>query len=255
MSLPLAGRGIVVTRPIDQSATLAQGIRDAGGTALVFPAIEIHPVASEALTRQIDQLHECAAAIFISPNAARYGVEAVRARREFAAHLTLYALGPGTARALAQQGLHDAITPAGHDSEALLALPGLQNLACQRMVIFRGVGGRALLADTLKARGARVEYAECYQRVRAHTDVAPLLQQWSEGNVHAVTITSAETLHNLAALLGDAGSANLRITPVFVPHEKIAGAARQFGIHPIITTAGGDAGLLSGLITWFQTHA
>lgn len=255
MSFPLAGRGIVVTRPIDQSATLAQGIRDAGGTALVYPAIEIHPVESEALTLQIDQLHECAAAIFISPNAARYGVEAVRARHEFPPHVTLYALGPGTARALSQQALHDVITPNGHDSEALLALPGLQTLAGQRMVIFRGVGGRELLADTLKARGATVEYAECYQRVRAHTDVAPLLQQWSAGGVHAVTITSAETLHNLAALLGDAGSANLRTTPVFVPHEKIAEAARQFGIHPVLTTAGGDAGLLSGLITWFQTHA
>lgn len=255
MSRPLAGRGIVVTRPIDQSATLAQGIRDAGGTALVFPAIEIRPVDSKALTRRIDQLHECAAVIFISPNAARHGVQSVRARREFPTHLKLYALGPGTAHALAQQGLQNVVTPDGHDSEALLALPGLQNLADQPVVIFRGVGGRALLADTLKARGATVEYAECYQRVCARTDVAPLLQRWSVGGVHAVTITSAETLHNLAALLGDAGSLHLRITPLFAPHEKIAEAARQFGIHPVITTKGGDAGLLSGLITWFQTHA
>ena len=255
MSLPLAGRCILVTRPAAQSAALAQGIRDAGGAAWVFPAIEIHPISSDALARQIGHLHEFDAAIFISPNAAQYGAAAVRARHEFPPHLAVYALGPGTARELARQGLPDVTQPDGQDSEALLALPQLQSIAGQRIVIFRGVGGRAWLADALQARGAEVEYAECYRRVRPEADAAPLLRQWSVNGVHAVTITSAETLHNLAALLGEVGAAYLRITPVFTPHEKIAEAARQFGIAQVIATAGGDAGLVSGLITWFQTHA
>ena len=255
MSLPLAGRCILVTRPAAQSTALAQGIRDAGGAAWVFPAIEIHPVSDAALARQIDHLDEFDAAIFISPNAAQHGAAAVRARRAFPPHLTVYALGPGTARELARQGWPDATQPDGQDSEALLDLPQLQLIAGQRIVIFRGVGGRAWLADTLKARGAEVEYAECYRRVRPEADATGLLQQWSQNGVHAVTITSAETLHNLAALLGEVGAAYLRITPVFAPHEKIAEAARQFGITQVMATAGGDTGLLSGLITWFQTHA
>ncbi len=255
MSLPLAGRCILVTRPAQQSAELAQGICDAGGEALVFAALETQALSGESLAARIKRLHEFDGAIFISPNAAHHGVAAVRAQRSFPGQLEIYALGPGTARELASQGVPDAIQPAGQDSEALLALPQLQDVAGKAFVIFRGAGGRALLAETLKTRGARVEYAECYRRVRPTADATPLLQRWSSGGIHAVTITSAETLHNLAAMLGEEGADYLRTTPVFAPHEKIAAAAREAGIRQVIVTAGGDAGLLSGLMTWFQTHA
>ncbi|MEQ1592372.1 MAG: uroporphyrinogen-III synthase [Thiobacillaceae bacterium] len=255
MNLPLAGRCILVTRPAQQSAELARSIRDAGGEALVFSALEIQPLTSAALAASIDHLDEFDGAIFISPNAACHGVAAVRAQRHFPIRPEIYALGPGTARELASQGVPDAIYPDGQDSEALLALPQLRNMAGKAFVIFRGEGGRDLLADTLKARGARVEYAECYRRMRPTTDATPILQRWSSGAIHAVTIASAETLHNLTVMLGETGAGYLRTTPVFAPHEKIATAARAAGIRQVIVTAGGDAGLLSGLMTWFQTHA
>lgn len=255
MNLPLAGRCILVTRPAQQSVELAQGIRDAGGEALIFSALEIQPLTSTALAASVDHLDEFDGAIFISPNAAHHGVAAVRAQRDFPGQLEVYAQGPGTARELASQGVPGAIQPDGQDSEALLALPQLQSLAGKAFVIFRGEGGRVLLAETLRARGARVEYAECYRRVCPATDATPLLQRWLSGGIHAVTITSAETLHNLAAMLGEEGAEALRATPVFVPHEKIAAAVREAGIRQVIVTAGGDAGLLSGLMTWFQIHA
>ena len=254
MSLPLAGRCILVTRPAAQAAALAQNICDAGGEAWLFPAIEIQPVSDDTLTKQIEHLHEYDVAIFISPNAAQHGMAAVRARREFPPDVRVFALGPGTARALGREGLPDITQPDGQDTEALLALPQLQSVNHQRIVIFRGVGGREVLADNLKARGATVEYAECYRRTCPVADAAPLVQQWSGGGVHAVTITSVETLHNLGTLVGETGGACLRTTPVFAPHEKIVVAARQRGIQQVITTAGGDAGLLAGLISWFQTH-
>lgn len=255
MSLPLAGRGILLTRPIEQTAALAQGIREAGGEAVIFPAIKIVPVKDAALAACIDQLHTFDAAIFISPNAARHGLAAINAQREWPLHLKVYALGPGTARELAQQGLATVMQPDGQDSEALLNLPQLTTAVNQRWVIFRGVGGRELLADTLQARGAQVLYAECYRRVRPDCDAQPVIQRWSAGHIHAVTIHSAETLHNLASMLGEAGIKLLRTTPVFAPHEKIAQAARALGIQQVIATAGGDAGLLAGLLTWFQAHA
>ena len=255
MNLPLDGRSIVVTRPIAQAETLAQGIREAGGDALVFPAMEIVPISDAALVAHIDQLHTFDAAIFISPNAARHGLAAIKAQREWPEHLNIFALGPGTARELDQYGLTEIIQPDGQDTEAMLALPQLNNVAGQHIVIFRGVGGRELLADTLRARGAQITYAQCYRRVRPERDTQPLMQRWRAGQIHAVTIHSAETLHNLAHMVGEPGLAHLRSTPLFVPHEKIAQAARALHIQQVIATAGGDAGLLSGLITWFQAHA
>lgn len=252
MTTPLAGRVILVTRPAHQSAALAEGIRAAGGEPLVFPALEIVPVDPEALAPLLQRIGDYHLAIFISPNAARFGVAALRACGPLPQGLAWFAVGPGTARTLAGLGVTGVTTPAGQDSEALLALPQLEAVVGKRIAIFRGVGGRPLLADTLRARGAQVDHVECYRRQCPATDASPLRGRWAE--VSAVTIASVETLHNLMHLLGAEGAALLRASPLFVPHEKIAAGARAAGMAQVVVTAGGDAGLLQGLINWFREH-
>lgn len=252
MNAPLAGKVIVVTRPAHQSAALAEGIRAAGGEALLFPALEIVPVDTRSLAPLLSRLSGFDMAIFISPNAARFGMAAIRESAAMPENIEVFAVGPGTAKTLETLGLSGVTVPPGQDSEALLALPQLQQVTGKRIAIFRGVGGRPLLADTLRARGATVDYVECYRRRCPDADAGPLLQRWTE--VSAVTIASAETLHNLATLLGDSGTGRLRATPLFVPHAKIAEAARMAGMTEVIVTAGGDAGLLQGLINWFREH-
>jgi uroporphyrinogen-III synthase len=251
---PLAGRTVLVTRPAHQAAALAQAIRAAGGEAFEFPALAIAAVPLEALGGALAQLAAADIVIFISPNAAQFGMAAIRAAGALSASPRIFAVGPGTARVLAEQGVADIVTPVGQDSEALLALPQLQDVAGRRVVIVRGEGGRALLADTLAARGAAVSFLECYRRVRPVADAAPLLARWQAGGIDAVTVTSAETLHNLAALLGEGSAPLLARTPLFAPHEKIAEAARRFGIAQVIATPGGDAGLVDGLINWFRNN-
>ncbi len=252
MTQPLAGRTVLVTRPVHQAAGLVQAIRAAGGEAVEFPALAIEAVPAAALTASLAQLSKADLVIFISPNAAQFGMAAIGTLPPAAA---IFAVGPGTARALAAQGVPGVITPAGQDSEALLALPQLQAVAGRKVVIVRGVGGRPLLADTLTARGAEVHFLECYRRVCPAADAAPLLARWQADGVDAVTAASAETLHNLAALLGEAGRPLLARTPLFVPHEKIAEAARRFGLHRVVATPGGDAGLVDGLINWFRNNS
>lgn len=252
MTGALAGRTVLVTRPAHQAAALVQGVHSAGGTAFEFPALAIEAVALAQLAAPLAQLAAADLAIFASPNAAEFGIAAIRAGGRLPAAVTLFAVGPGTARALQAREPRQVITPAGQDSEALLALPQLQQVAGKRIVIVRGVGGRALLAETLRARGAQVDFLECYRRIRPAADAAPLRAHWQGGGIDAVTVASAETLHNLAALLGEPGAALLATTPLFAPHEKIAEAARRFGIAPVIATPGGDAGLLDGLVNWFR---
>ncbi|MGK2951382.1 MAG: uroporphyrinogen-III synthase [Thiobacillus sp.] len=251
MSEPLAGRTVLVTRPAHQSAALARMIGAAGGTAFEFPALEIEAVPLDELTGALMQLAAADIVIFISPNAAQFGMGAIHT---LPAAIQVFAVGPGTARALQAHGLGNIITPDGQDSEALLALPQLADVAGKRVVIVRGVGGRTLLADTLRSRGAQVDFMECYRRVCPRADAAPLLARWQAGGIDAVTVTSAETLHNLAVLLGESGRPLLLRSPLFAPHEKIAAAARRFGIAQVIATPGGDDGLLTGLLNWFRNN-
>lgn len=252
MSAPLAGRTVLVTRPVPQAAALAEAIRAAGGTAFEFPALAIEAVPPPELDAALARLACADIVIFISPNAAQFGMAAIRAAGGLPPAAAVLAVGPGTARALAAQGVDGVIVPAGQDSEALLALPQLADVAGRRVVIVRGAGGRALLADTLAARGAQVDFIECYRRGVPRADARPLLARWQAGGIDAVTVTSAETLANLAALLGEAGTPLLLRTPLFAPHEKIAEAARRFGIAHVIATPGGDTGLVDGLINWFR---
>ncbi|BCK86412.1 uroporphyrinogen-III synthase [Sideroxyarcus emersonii] len=246
--LPLSGLNIVITRPRAQAVDLARRIEQLGGTPLSFPLLEIEPVGDpQALHEQLSRLQQTDLAIFVSPNAVHYGMEAIRAAGGLPRSLQVATVGQGSARALHEQGVAQVLAPSGRsDSEALLALPELQQVAGRRVMIFRGNGGRELLGDTLRARGATVEYIECYRRSKPELDVAALLAR----QPHAVAVSSSEALAHLRELLGPSGRAGLMAMPLFLGHERIAEAARQQGWQHIYVTGAGDDGLLSGLVAW-----
>ncbi|MEW6314053.1 MAG: uroporphyrinogen-III synthase [Pseudomonadota bacterium] len=253
-ALPLAGRGIVVTRPEAQARALNTAIREAGGNPIAFPVLEITDVADlREINVLIDRLDQFDLAIFISPNAVNKAMNLIRARRELPATLQIAAVGSGSQRELKHYGVNECIAPKRRfDSEALLELPELQDMRGKRVVIFRGDGGRELLGDTLVARGAALEYAECYRRGKPNLDAAPLLKMWARNEIHAVTVTSSEGLHNLFDMVGKLGQQWLKKTPLFAQHERIAGFARELGVAQVIVTASGDDGLLLGLKRWFN---
>lgn len=249
----LSSVGVLVTRPAAQAAGIATLIEAAGGTPVLFPTIEIvEPEDPARLAAVITRLAEFDIAIFISANAVQHGAAAMRRHwPHLPGNLALVAVGPASARALAQQGLGGAVVPAdGADSEALLELPLLTDVAGKRIVIFRGQGGRELLAETLRARGAQVEYAECYRRALPRVDPAALLARWQRGDIDIVLATSREALENLRALLGPAGEALLRATPCIVASERIAEVARAFGMHAVMARAADDRALVAALEAW-----
>ncbi|MGZ9080046.1 MAG: uroporphyrinogen-III synthase, partial [Burkholderiales bacterium] len=155
---PLAQRGIVVTRPAAQAAGLARLIEERGGRAILFPVLEIVDVADRGpMNALIDRLETFDIAIFISPNAAARAMSAIRARRELPQGLQIVAIGGGSARELERRGIRSVTVPQLRaDSEAALELPVLSEVRGKRIVIFRGVGGRELLRETLTERGAIV---------------------------------------------------------------------------------------------------
>ena len=253
MRQPLKGRSIVVTRPAHQSQALARLIRNAGGRAVLFPAIEIRDIEDPGpFTQLIDRLDDFDLAVFVSPNAVERGMSVISARRKFPRRLQVAAVGGGSVRTLERFGITGVIAPQGRsDSEALLELPALAAMSGRRVVIFRGAGGREALGEALRGRGAAVEYAECYRRVRPALDAAPLLEAWSRQGIDAVVVTSSEGLRNFTDMIGPGGRERLPDTPLFAPHPRIAEAAHGLGVRKVIVTGPGDEGIVTGLSAYF----
>lgn len=250
---PLSGRGIVITRPREHAVALADLIRAAGGDPILFPTLEILPPDDPAaVAGVIARLSSFQLAIFVSPTAAARGCAMVSASA-WPAGLRVAAVGAGTAKTLERLGYREVISPPGEaDSEALAALPELQNLGNCAVVIFRGQGGREWLKARLEARGARVEYAECYRRARPAADAHGLLARWQRGGIEAVSITSAEGLENFIAMLGPTGKGYLCATPVFVPHPRIAAAGRELGVRQVLVTGPGDDQTVAEMSAFFS---
>ena len=115
------------------------------------------------------------------------------------------------------------------------------------MLIFRGGGGREVLADTLRARGAAVDCVDCYRRAAPQSGAHGLVEVLRQGRAHALTLTSSEGLDNLCAMLDPEARGLLQRVPAFVPHPRIAAHARELGFHAVATD-GADAGLIAGLL-------
>ncbi len=239
MAAELSGRAILVTRPRAQAAGLARLIEQAGGQAHLFPAIEIEEVPPPAA---LGRLEEFDLAIFVSPTAVAKAMPHVRKLPRVAA------VGAGTRRQLEKHGVADVIAPStGADSEALLAVAELQNPAGLRIAILRGDGGRALLGETLPARGARVEHVTCYRRLRPQ---APA-RAWRAGELAAVTVSSGQGLANLFEVLD---AALLRATPLFVPHARIAEQARTLHAREVVLAGHSDEEMRDALVAYFRAH-
>jgi uroporphyrinogen-III synthase len=248
----LAGRRIVVTRPAGQNERLAEMIRAEGGEPIVFPVLEILDLEdTRGLVAAADRLDDYDLAVFISPNAVDKALNVILARRAWPRRLRAATIGRASEKALARYGVTDVTAPSGRfDSEALLALPQLDDVRGWRVVVFRGDGGRELLGDTLRERGATVDYIECYRRVRPNADVGPLLKRWGRGEIDAVTVSSSEGLRNLYDMLGKLGQAWLKRTPLLAPHARIAENARALGCERVIETGPADEGLCAGLVAF-----
>lgn len=247
----LDGTGIVITRPRAAAEALAAELVHAGARPFVFPALAIEELPwSDELDARLGRLREASWAVFISANAVEKGLAAAQRHGAWPASVRVAAVGEATAQALRDAGFRDVLAPRErHDSEALLALEPLQRVSGQRIVIFRGEGGRERLREGLEARGAKVEYVECYRRVRPASDPGPLLAAWSRGEVHAVSALSGDTLDNFLAMIGPQGERYAAATALLVPHEAIAAhrAARRFA--RTLVTGPGTAALIEALAT------
>lgn len=246
---------VVITRPRAQAEELARLVAASGRTPVVLPLLEIAALADQSqLAQVLAGLDGYALVAFVSPNA----IDAAFAHIErWPAGVRLAVVGEGSRAALVRHGIDEAeivcpADPAHSDSEHLLKLLDLSNLAGRRVLIVRGESGRELMADGLRAAGVLVETVAAYRRSvprltpQMTASLAGLLEQQNDW-----IITSSEALRGLLDLLrqmdADKAVAKMQQQHLIVPHARIAETARALGLFRVTLTGSGDERLLAAL--------
>lgn len=261
---------VVITRPLAQARPLAARVAALGREVELLPLLEIAPLPDQsglraALERLCAPVPAYTMVAFVSPNA----IDAAFAHiKQWPAGVTAAVVGEGSRLALAAHGVTPdkvhIVSPAdnGHsDSEHLLQTLDLAGLKDQPVLIIRGESGRELMADGLRAAGARVEVVAAYRRSvpqltpALEATLRRLLAQPTQA--HDWIITSSEALRGLLALLEELDTKNSGTSPpcvvsmqqqhLIVPHARIADTASNLGFSRLTLTGSGDERLLAAL--------
>ena len=248
---PLANCRVLVTRARHQAVDLIAAIEGAGGTAVPFPAIEIQGRNADIIAQEQAALPKPDLAIFSSPNAVEFGLEAVGPEG-----VRMAAIGPATQAAIERAGRRvDLFSDSGFDSEHLLAEPELQAVRGKIIRIVRGDTGRRLLAEVLRERGATVDYVSVYRRLPARHSpeaLAEIERTWRSGGIDCATIMSVETLEHLLSILPEYCRNALKTTPLVTPSKRVIQTAAEKIPAAQTTLAPGPlaADMLRALIAW-----
>ena len=257
---PLFGRRIVVTRSREQAGELLEMLQGLGADAIPSPTIRIMPADDPG---PLDQAVADAAAfdwiVFSSVN----GVDAFMNRLASASDLRqlkgvrLCTVGPSTASRLLHYGIRADLTPAEYRAEAVIeAMAGAGSLAGVRVLLPRADIGRDVLLDGLTKAGALVTDVVAYRTVLAQGDTGgrDIYRMLLDGQIDAVTFTSASTLRNFAQIHGLEQAADLlRGTVVASIGPVTAEAGDQLGISTtVMPTHYTVADLVDALVEHFR---
>ena len=136
------------------------------------------------------------------------------------------AIGPGTARALAEHGITADIVPERYVAESLVQ--ALAELPVRRALVARAREARDVLPDALRARGAEVDVLELYETV-AEPLSPPALAAARAADY--ITFTSSSTVRFFLEAAG--GSAELSPTTRIVSIGPVTTATlREHGLEP-----------------------
>ena len=135
---------------------------------------------------------------------------------------TVAAIGPGTARALAEHGIRADLVPERAVAEGLVE--ALADVDVRRALVVRAREGRDVLPDALRARGAEVDVLALYETVAEPLDAETAR---AAARRDYVTFTSASTVRFFLAAAG--ALAGPRIASI---GPATSAALREAGLEP-----------------------
>lgn len=193
---------VINTRPIERAAPLTQCLQAAGLSVIEMPMLTLQARAATDEDRHMMRqwlAGDYQALVIVSPTAAASGLamwQALEVERQIAnnTELTgpalmalevpshLIAVGDATAAVLNNAQLPVASfqvrQPSIANNEGMLAMPEIESLqAGDKLLIWRGLGGRRLLVDTLQARGVHIDSIAWYERIMPD-DAQNQYEQW-----------------------------------------------------------------------------
>ena len=248
----------MVTRPAHQASQLIALLEQAGAQTYCQPLIEIAALNNPtAAIERVKALPQTDIAIFISQNAVTHGMNLIALHGGLPSNVKLATVGLGSATLLEQLAHRavDIMPLDNYNSEGLLSHPALQNITNKSITIFRGLGGRNVLADTLRERGAKVEYAEVYQRHCPDIDLQQLEVLWQTRPIDTICITSGEGIENLITNISKKAapkqlSADILNTQLVIVNKRLEPLVAKYGFTKpaIITDNVSDTAIVDAII-------
>jgi uroporphyrinogen III methyltransferase/synthase len=193
---------VVVTRAVAQAQRFSQLLEAAGARVIEAPAIVIGPPATwEPLDAALGALADFTWVVFTSTNgvlmvdrrltALGRGWAALSGRR-------VAAIGPATADALREHGVHVEVVPAEYRAEGLVSRLRPLLTPADRVLLPRAAQTRDVLVTELRALGVRVSEVAAYATRRVEGGAARLADALAAGAIDVVTFTSSSTARNFA---------------------------------------------------------
>lgn len=227
----LHGLRVLNTRPEAQGQALNQTIQRAGGQAIHCPTLTISPTLATHWLPLLPPLLIVQYAIFTSVNAVHYFFDGLENNAmAWSNQITVIAIGKSTEKALKSRNRVVHFIPAKADSEHLLALPALQQIKNNTVLLIKGEGGRGLIPETLAARGANLISVNVYRRTIPELNSNELAHLWQNDAIDIIVFTSQEAMHNLFVLLGKEATEWLQQKPCLVISPRLAKEAAILGI-------------------------
>ena len=244
---PLHGKTVVVTRARAQASGLAVELRGLGAEVVELPAIRIKERTGEPeVMDAVRELTDYSLVCLTSPNGVRVIFDALAAEgldaRSFG-HATVAAIGPGTARALAERGIKADVVPDKFVAEALVEALAEVEVEGKKVLVARAAEAREVLPDALRERGAELDVVSLYETVREEPDPASV--EAAQGADY-VTFTSSSTVKNLVSALGDRMPQQARVVSIGPVTSE---TAREVGLEVAVEAERHDvAGLVAALL-------
>lgn len=199
---------VINTRPAERAAALTDHLQAAGLTVVEIPMLTLQsrPTTEQDMTLMRQWLTgDYKALVIVSPTAAASGLAVWQAlederqaqnhdnddeRKDIAINALqapsyLIAVGEATASVLNNAKIaasnYQVLQPHIANNEGMLAMPEIERLqAGDKLLVWRGLGGRRLLVDTLLARGVHIDSIAWYERIMPVEAMAQY-EQWLQG--------------------------------------------------------------------------